>query len=172
MQCFPLYHSIICPFSFFLAGLEKKINRIRKRFLWNAIDKSSNKYLLVSWGQVYRPKEVGGFGIMDLRTFNISLMAKRWWHLLIRNQGSFQKLQITKYGPQRGTQYGGTMNAYNTQTFQKGMLVFKYLVWHSLEYSLGNGQNIAFWYDKQCLQNSLKIMFSNIFQKSINKNAR
>lgn len=35
-----------------------------------------HKYHLVQWGQVRRPKEKGGLGILDLETFNEALMIK------------------------------------------------------------------------------------------------
>lgn len=77
--------------------VKEKIDRIWKRFLWNRSTTSSNKYHMVSWGQVCKPRQAGELGILDLKTFNMVLMTKWWWHLLKRPNRSFHKLVQLKY---------------------------------------------------------------------------
>ena len=56
-------------------GVEKKMDVIRKRLLWNGND-NENKYHLVNWETVCQPTDQGGLGVVDLRVMNISLLCK------------------------------------------------------------------------------------------------
>jgi hypothetical protein len=54
-----------------------KIDKIRRDFLWAGVD--SKKYSLVRWSIVCSPKQFGGFGVLNLKYMNLSLLAKWWW---------------------------------------------------------------------------------------------
>lgn len=77
----------------------KKINRIRKRFLWGCTEMGKEKLHLVQWGQICWPKEEGGLGVLDLRIFNMALTMKWWWNILANKEGTLQKLIAKKLWP-------------------------------------------------------------------------
>ena len=56
----------------------KKIDSIRRSFLWNG----GNAKCLVNWKMVCLHRNHGGLGITDLRTFNQALLSKWLWRLL------------------------------------------------------------------------------------------
>ncbi|KAJ3697520.1 hypothetical protein LUZ61_001225 [Rhynchospora tenuis] len=56
-----------------------KIDKIRRSFLWKGPLGTDKKLNLVSWDSVCKPKRVGGLGVLELRTFNLSLLAKWIW---------------------------------------------------------------------------------------------
>lgn len=64
-----------------LARVIKKINSIRKKFLWEGADGKLGSYYLVSWGRVCKYLSQGGLGVLDLRDFNRALLEKWWWRL-------------------------------------------------------------------------------------------
>lgn len=49
-----------------------EIDKIRRRFLWRGISETKKGYSLVNWQAVFEPKSVGGHGIVDLRTSELS----------------------------------------------------------------------------------------------------
>jgi hypothetical protein len=59
------------------------IVRIQRNFLWGGASGVKNKIAWVSWKDVCRPKEDGGLGVRDLKWFNLSLLAKWRWKLLM-----------------------------------------------------------------------------------------
>lgn len=59
--------------------LVKKINSIRARFLWGTTECFRSSKHLVRWDNVAALKEEGGMGVLDIQTFNSSLMAKWLW---------------------------------------------------------------------------------------------
>lgn len=34
---------------------------------------------MVTWDQVYKEKREGGLGVLNLKSFNLALIAKLWW---------------------------------------------------------------------------------------------
>lgn len=59
---------------------KEKYDRPRTCFLWSG-EKEKQKYHLVAWSTVCRPKDLGGLGVSDLELMNIALLAKWLWKL-------------------------------------------------------------------------------------------
>lgn len=51
-------------------------NKMWSEFLWHGTLPQSSKACLVNWDLVCTPKQMGGLGVMDLRTFNNALLMK------------------------------------------------------------------------------------------------
>lgn len=54
------------------------------------------KYHLVNWPTICRPKDQGGLGVLDLDIMNISLLGKWLWKLE-NDEGLWQQLLRRKY---------------------------------------------------------------------------
>ncbi|GFS35151.1 hypothetical protein Acr_00g0038130 [Actinidia rufa] len=61
-------------------GIRDKIISLCRNFLWGG-KSTSNKKPLVAWKDVYRPKNEGGLGFMDLSAWNMALLSKALWNL-------------------------------------------------------------------------------------------
>jgi hypothetical protein len=59
----------------------KRIDRIRRRFLWHGADSAWSGHCLVHWKRVTQPKRIGGLGILDLARFNKALRLHWPWLL-------------------------------------------------------------------------------------------
>jgi hypothetical protein len=66
--------------SFFLTpGAIKKIDKIRRSFLWKGEEESKGGHCLVSWKMVCTPKKYGGLGIKDLTKYGRALRLRWPW---------------------------------------------------------------------------------------------
>jgi hypothetical protein len=65
-----IYHMIVFPLSKWAI---KKIDRIRRNFLWYESEETRNVNCLINWKRVQRPKKLGGLGVLDLSKFNMTL---------------------------------------------------------------------------------------------------
>lgn len=65
-----------------LAWVIKKIDQIRRDCLWSGPDIDKTTCHLVYWRNLCLPCEQGGWGILDLYTFNQALLGKWWWKFM------------------------------------------------------------------------------------------
>ncbi|MCH89732.1 LINE-1 reverse transcriptase like, partial [Trifolium medium] len=74
------------------------IVRMQRDFLWGGSSCDKSKIVWVSWKDVCRPKIEGGLGVRDLKWFNLSLLAKWRWRLLLEGDSLWKNVLEAKYG--------------------------------------------------------------------------
>ncbi|GKV28903.1 hypothetical protein SLEP1_g37891 [Rubroshorea leprosula] len=89
--------------SFFLVpkGVINELEKIRRDFLWGKKE-GKGGISWVKWDSVYKPKEEGGLGVRDLRTFNIALLGKWWGRMAGKERGLWKRVLNTKYEVEEG----------------------------------------------------------------------
>jgi len=73
----PVYHMTVFPLSKWAI---KRIDRIRRNFLWKGASDTRHGSCLVNWRRVNRAKKLGGLGIKDLACFNRALRLRWPWY--------------------------------------------------------------------------------------------
>ena len=58
----------------------KKIDKLRRSFLWKGSTDANGGHCLVKWSKVMRPKNFGGLGVLDLDLFSRALRLRWLWH--------------------------------------------------------------------------------------------
>jgi len=57
----------------------KRIDKIRRSFLWKGSAEANGGHCLVRWAKVMRPKKFGGLGVLDLELFGRALRLRWLW---------------------------------------------------------------------------------------------
>ena len=78
---------------------------IQRRFLWGG-GQEHKKIAWVDWKTVCLPKDKGGLGIKDLRTFNAALLGKWRWDLFHKQKEPWATMIYSKYGGWRSLEEG------------------------------------------------------------------
>jgi len=58
----------------------KKIDKLRRSFLWKGSTDANGGHCLVKWSKVMRPKNFGGLSVLDLDLFSRALRQRWLWH--------------------------------------------------------------------------------------------
>lgn len=58
----------------------KKIDKLRRSFLWKGEAEAKGGHYLVQWPKIMRPKQFGGLGILDLDLFSRALRLRWLWY--------------------------------------------------------------------------------------------
>lgn len=150
--------------SFFKAPdwVIKKMDRIRRSFFW------AGSAIKVSWRVVCSPRNVGGLGVRDLRSFNYALLAKWWWIRASCPESRIARVLQTKYGARNGVLFGVDRRNFNISAFYRGLRAVKNLAWFGLFFSFGCGRSVSFWGDRWCGNAPLNVIFPALASKTPN----
>jgi hypothetical protein len=66
----PTYHLTVFPLA---AWARKKIDKIRRSFLWKGDENANGERYLINWPTVTKPKDIGGLGVPYLEKFGRAL---------------------------------------------------------------------------------------------------
>ena len=115
-----------------------RINKIRRKFLWQGTAAGKRKYYLVNWSKACLAKKYGGLGILNLRFMNIALLLKWWWKLKDNSYSSVWKTVIIyKYYTHREP----------LSPFWATIHKLEYIGLLSVRYEPGINTTLSFWHD-------------------------
>jgi hypothetical protein len=124
----------------------KKIDRIRRRFLWHGADSNRHGHCLVNWKRVTRPKRLGGLGLLDLARMNQALRLR--WAWLLRTDSNKPWHQLPP-----------TSSPTETALFRA-----------CTEAHLCNGRKLRFWHDRWIAGQAPKEIAPALFRLAWRKN--
>lgn len=124
----------------------KRIDKIRRRFLWGKSGNTSYEIPLLNWNAICLPKEWGGMGVPDLELRNISLLLRWWWKLYRDPMGLWAIIGAMLKG--KLMVEGGPKLWIKAGFFFWGCLqnLRPLFVWCTY-WSIGDGRSVSFWFD-------------------------
>ncbi|KAK2449929.1 hypothetical protein QL285_009079 [Trifolium repens] len=150
-----------------------KIVRLQRKFLWGGSSGDKEKISWVSWKDVCRPKEEGGLGVKDLLWFNLALLAKWRWRLLMEHGSLWKRVLGAKYGD-----VGGHIlslgRGYKLSLWWKDLVGLGVVsgvggdwVQEVFAKELGNGSGTKFWTDTWIGREPLCSYFPRLFKMAL-----
>lgn len=78
--------------------ISNKIKNLQRNFLWRGA-KVQQKWALVAWGKICKPKQYGGLGLRDIELLEKALGAKNLWRWIANPNSPWGILWKAKYTP-------------------------------------------------------------------------
>jgi hypothetical protein len=125
-------------------GLCDKISSMIAKFWWSQQDKD-NKMHWLSWDKLTQGKKEGGLGFRDIHAFNMAMLAKQAWRLLINPDSLCARIlaaryflggEVLKAKPKTNMPYTWRSILCRLNLLKKG------IIWR-----VGDGTNIHIWED-------------------------
>ncbi|KAJ4771126.1 RNA-directed DNA polymerase (reverse transcriptase)-related family protein [Rhynchospora pubera] len=124
----------------------RQIDKIRRSFIWKGASLQSKGIHLLSWDRVCLPKQLGGFGLLNLHLHNIALLLRWWWGLYVKPDSQWVSLTKLLYSPAR--RYAPPLAWIQTGSFfWKDLRSLRPYFQLSVTAHIKNGENTLFWYD-------------------------
>ncbi|TYG90098.1 hypothetical protein ES288_A12G155000v1 [Gossypium darwinii] len=108
--------------------------------------KESNRgWNMLAWDWLCYPKGMGGLGFRDLRQFNMALLGRQVWRLIICKETLYYKVLSAKYFPDG--------DVFNPRSMDKPSFMWQSIakaasILHAgFGWNVGNGRNIKIWHD-------------------------
>uniref|UniRef100_A0A803NKG4 Reverse transcriptase domain-containing protein n=1 Tax=Cannabis sativa TaxID=3483 RepID=A0A803NKG4_CANSA len=79
--------------------ISKDIERMMSKFWWRPKVNQDKGIHWMSWKRLGRGKDEGGMGFRNIRDFNLALLAKQGWRLLVNNQSLVGRIFQARYFP-------------------------------------------------------------------------
>lgn len=126
----------------FLLPLEitRNIEKCLTKFWWNSSSTNSSKLSWMSWDRLARHKKVGGMGFRDFRDFNIAMLGKQLWRLVVNPQSLVSQLYRAKYFANSDV-FHATLG-HNPSFIWRSLLEAKQVIIDGTRWRVGNGNHI------------------------------
>jgi hypothetical protein len=139
----PTYHLTVFPLA---AWAIKKIDKIKRSFLWKGEDNANGGHCLVNWPTVTIPKDLGGLEVPDLDRFGRAIHLRWLWQEWVEQSKPWLGLELPCSNADR--------------------LLFN----SSIIITLGDGTKAQFWHHNWLDGEAPKHLAPHLFQLILRKN--
>jgi hypothetical protein len=139
------YHLRVFPLA---AWARRKIDKIRRSFLWKGEENANGRYCLVNWPTLTRPKDFGGLGVFNLDRFGRALRLRWLWQEWVEESKSW---------------FGSELPCSDVDR-----LLFN----SSIKITLDNGAKAHFWHHNWLEGEAPRYLAPNLFQLALRKNRK
>ncbi|KAK1318767.1 hypothetical protein QJS10_CPB04g01215 [Acorus calamus] len=144
--------------------VEKRLETIRRRFLWCGANSEVKKPYLVKWDLVCLPKMRGGLGVRKLKEFNLALISKWVWQWMVNQGAMWVRLLKERYSSAADSHLPWMSR--RSSTLCKGWFTGMEQFANACKWIAGDGKSILFWSDIWNGEESLRTRFSLVFHIS------
>ncbi|XP_058725510.1 uncharacterized protein LOC131596787 [Vicia villosa] len=150
----------------------QEIRTIQSKFLWSGGEDRKSIHW-VCWDTVCKSKEEGGLGIKNVEIMNVALISKWKWRILNENEAVWSGIIRARYGKVKLKILVGDMAVVGKKDsiWWRDLMVSdnyeRLLVNHfsrAINCSVGNGEDIPFWYACWIDKQPLLEVFPDLFQ--------
>lgn len=128
----------------FPASLCNEINSVLSNFWWGYSD-NGPKLHWKSWAHLSKSKMEGGMGFRDLSSFNLALLAKQCWRLLIDPNSFWARVMKARYFPH--SDFLSAEKGHRASWSWASLLSASDIIKSGSKWQIGNGLSTRIWED-------------------------
>lgn len=128
--------------------VQREIDMVRSDFLQSSCDIPKPKCRLAAQSQICKSKDQGGWGILNLADFNLTLLGKWWWKFQSYNNPVWSEIIVFNYMPSGGLITLLHSTPKKKSFFWKGLFKCRAAFVASIESTIKDGEDISFWSDR------------------------
>lgn len=135
----------------------QEIDSILANFWWGQ-SQQSNKIHWISWKNLGMPKNEGGMGFRNLKDFNVALLAKQGWRMVMEPQAFWAQLLKSKYFPNGDFLRAG--KGAKSSWAWSSLLVGRNIIMRGARWQVLDGSHVKIWTDKWipgCSEHALQL---------------
>lgn len=122
-----------------------ELENIMNKFWWLSNLERRNGIRWMSWNHMCYPKSMGGMGFRRIREFNIAMLGKQAWRVMMEPQSFIAKLLKARYFPSASFREADLGN--NPSYVCRSILAAKDLILKGSLLKVGTGETINVWTD-------------------------
>ena len=122
-----------------------ELTRVIKQFWWRQTE-NEKKISWLNWDMVCKPKDSGGLGFRELRSFNLAFLAKQGWRLQTNSTSLFSRVYKAKYFPH--CSFAEAKVGWNPSYAWRSLMATQSIIQRGMRWQVGNGNKIRVWHDK------------------------
>lgn len=122
----------------------QEIEKATARFFWGAAGES-RKIHWTAWDILIKTKATGGIGFRELHLFNIAMLAKQFWNLMLQPKSLAYRILQAKYFPR--SDFLNARLGYNLSYLWRSLLASNNLVHEGMGWRIGDGKSVSIAHD-------------------------
>jgi hypothetical protein len=164
----PVIVACLCSFFFKApSGIVSSIESIFNTFFLRG-SVEHRKITWIDWNSICRSQEVGGLGVRRIRDFNVTLLGKWCWRLLVDSDSLWFRVLSASYGVEDGrvcdsgrapSAWWQVISTMRSEEWFRG----------NVSRSLGDGKNTHFWTDVWVGGVSFNVRFNRLYELAVVK---
>ncbi|WMV22162.1 hypothetical protein MTR67_015547 [Solanum verrucosum] len=158
LNALPTYMMSLFPIP---ARVIKKLDRIRRNFLWQG-NNEKKRFHLVKWESVVTGKKNGGLGIKNLIFQSEALRMKWLWRYSFEDQLMWKRVVGAKYEAEDSWMTKDVTSPYGVSLWRSIRELWEEVKLNS-KVKVGNGNKTKFWKDKWHESGNLELLFPDIY---------
>ncbi|CAN1729936.1 LINE-1 reverse transcriptase homolog [Linum perenne] len=159
LQAIPTY----CMNVFMLpVTLTAELERMMNSFWWGTNANGGGGIAWMRWERLSVKKRNGGLGFKDLHAFNLAMVGKQGWKLMMDQDSLVTKIFKAKYFPKVDF-LSATLRS-NPSFAWHSILKTQSLIRNGVRWRIGDGKNIRVWYDPWLKEEGRRHVISPIVQ--------
>ncbi|GKV51184.1 hypothetical protein SLEP1_g57855 [Rubroshorea leprosula] len=144
----------------------------------DCLRRGDRKIAWVSWEKVCNSRKDGGLGVKDLEKFNMALLGKWRWRLVVEKEALWNRVVEAKYGIHRRRDWEGREVKMNSSYWWKALWKLdkergsdEGWVYKGVVKTVGEGNDTLFWHEKWCGDAPFREKFNRLFRLAKDKDA-